>query len=1442
MELDTLFGPATTRWFSESFPAPTRAQREAWPRIAAGEHTLVLAPTGSGKTLAAFLWAVDRLTRLPAEDPAGVRVVYVSPLKALAHDIERNLRVPLRGIEATALRLGLSLRPVRVMVRTGDTPPRERRLQARSPGEVLITTPESLYLVLGSAARDNLRLVETVIIDEVHVLADRKRGVHLALSLERLAELADADPQRVGLSATQRPLAEVARFLGGDRPVACVDAAEPPALDLRVEVPVPDLDAPAAHTGSTDAEASRSVWPAVYPRLLDLVLAHRSTIIFANSRLLAERLCRRLEDLAIARGLDAPLVRAHHGSISRTQRLEIEEALKSGELRGIVATSSLELGIDMGHVDLVLQVESPGSAARGLQRIGRAGHRVGEVSSGRIFPKHKGDLLECAVVAREMLAGRIEATRVPRLCLDVLAQQLVAWCSLEPRLVDDLERLVRRTYSFAELSRDLLLGVLELLAGRYAAHELADLRPRLVWDREAGTVRARGDARAISLINAGTIPDRGLYPVHRGEDGPRIGELDEEMVHETRPGQVIVLGASSWRVREISADRVVVEPAPGEPGRLPFWRGEGPGRSVELGRAIGAFVRECAALPPADVEPWLLDHTPLDRFAARNLAAYLAQERAATGAMPSDSTVVVERFRDELGDWRICILTPFGARVHAPWALALEHRLRGDAPGSAIEGQVLWGDDGILVRLPDAETLPPTERLLPDPDTVEEAVVAALSGSALFAGRFRNNAARALLLPRRRPGRRSPLWAQRKRAQSLLAVARRFPDFPILLETYREVLQDVFDVPALVDLLRAVRSREIEVVDVETSCASPFARSLVFAFVHQGIYEGDLPAAERRAQALTLDAGLLRELLGEHALQDLLDPAVIAAVERELQGLAEGRRARTPDQLCDLLRRLGDLSPAEVAERCSGPAPDWLAELAAQGRIAAVEVASQHRLAAVEDAALLRDAVGASLPDDLDPTWLEPVDEPLEALLLRWARARGPFVAAALADRYGLPEPQARMLLEALEGRGRLVRAGAATWCDPEALQRIRRRTLARLRDEVEPVDGPSLARFLAGWHGLGAASRGRSRLLAALAQLEGLALPWSEWIRRVLPARVPGFAPAQLDELGAAGELVWVGRGALGRTDGRVALMRRERAPLLLRSAGGYEPPSAAHAVVLDHLERRGAAFSAELRRSAGDPPLDGLIEVLRDLAWAGMITNDTFQPLAGLSAPRRGGRPDRRTIGGRWSAVSSLIGSRPVDTERLHAWALLLAERWGVVGRSALAEEDVEGGFAALYPVLRAMEEAGRVRRGWFCDGIPGAQFASSGAVDRLRRCRDDDDGEVRVLAAVDPACPYGALLPWPEGPDVPARAAGATVILAGGRPALYLGRGGRRLTTLVEDDALLARALPALAEAAAGLRRRSLTLRTVDGEPARTSRLAPALLRAGFVPDYDGLTLRR
>ncbi len=1475
------FAPAARAWFEASFERATPVQEQGWARIAAGEHALLIAPTGSGKTLAAFFYCIDRLSREAAPRSPGVRVLYVSPLKALVYDIERNLRAPLVGVRRAAEKLGMPVRMPRVAVRTGDTPARERLEQARDPAEILVTTPESLYLILGSAQRETLRSVEWVIVDEIHALAPTKRGAHLALSLERVAQLCvGRDPQRIGLSATARPLAEVARFLGGDRPVAVVDTSARPRLDVEICVPVPDMTRPVAPVPQPrDArkpalrtapdlrsrallaelaeheapDPSLGLWPAIHPHLLEQVLAHRSTILFVNSRGLCERLCQRLNELA-----GAEILLAHHGSIAHEQRREIEEALKAGRIRGIVATSSLELGIDMGAVDLVLLVESPGAVARGLQRIGRAGHQVGEVSKGRIYPKHRGDLLEATVVCRGMELGAVEATSIPRNPLDVLAQQIVAMVGVAPWKVGELERAVRRAANFRDLSRDALVAVLDMLAGRYPSTDFAELRPRLVWDRESDVLTPTRGAAKLALLSGGTIPDRGMYTVHVAGDGPRVGELDEEMVFESRPGQTITLGASTWRVVEITRDRVLVAPAPGEPGRLPFWRGEGPGRPIELGRALGAFVREVAEKPPDEVEAWLRTTHHLDAFAARNLLDHLREQREATGALPTDRAITIERFRDELGDWRVCILSPFGARVHTPWALALEAQL---STGLGYEVQAVSSDDGIVLRFADADELPDVDALVPDPELVEDMIVEQLGHSAVFAAMFRENAARALLLPRRRPGSRTPLWVQRLKSQNLLAVAREFPSFPIILETYRSCLQDVFDVPGLTDLLRRIRAREVRVDQAETRVASPFARSLVFAYTAAYLYQGDSPAAERRAQALQLDRNMLRDLLGQEQLRDLLDARALEEVEDELQGRAEAMRVAHPDALADLLRRVGDLTTDEIAQRCEAEPAEWIAELAGRRRVVELRVAGESRWIAAEDAALYRDALGCVPPSGLAAALLESVAEPLEQLALRYARTHAPFAAAQLADRFGLLPAQAEALLGGLEARGRLLsgefRPGGREreWCDADVLRRIRRRTMAKLRGEVAAVEARVLARFLPTWHGIGAGHGGERRLDEALAQLEGVPLPFSDLERAILPARVRDFDPRMLDERGALGKLVWVGCGALGERDGRVALYRRERAGLLIEAAGVPPELGALHRAMLDHLERRGASFFAELLAIAGAATERQVFDALWDLVWAGLVTNDTFNPLRALAAraeKRRPGRHAPSPAAGRWSLVAQLVAG-PVDaTRRAHARSLVLLDRWGVVARDALVAESIAGGFSSVYPVLRAMEEAGKIRRGHFVEGLGGAQFAFTGAVDQLRAARERNGApEAVLLAASDPANAYGAILPWPA-PTArasgeigrPRRAAGAVVVLVDGELALHLDRGGRQVLSFpaAGSGEMLAAALRALRGLFVDRRRRSLRVERIDGEPALDSPLRAVFEGAGFRAEYKGLAMDR
>ena len=1507
--IDLPFHPSTRAWFADSFAGPTPVQVQGWAEIAAGNDALLIAPTGSGKTLAAFLWAIDHLGHRPERAEKGVRVLYISPLKALVHDIERNLRAPLIGIGRAAARFGERFAPPTVSMRTGDTTQAERRAWLKTPAEILVTTPESLYLLLGSRAGDHLRTVQTVIVDEVHAMADRKRGVHLALSLERLQEVATVRPQRIGLSATVRPVQDVARFLGGEHEPTIVDTSAKPDLDLRIVVPIEDMENPQAGAGGSPLSRSdegpkgrvldgpdnppptfdsnersgaitgpaddlhfgadgmggaafqqparTGIWPSITPKLLEEIRSHRTTLLFVNNRALTEKLARRLNDMA-----GEELVRSHHGSVSHSTRREVEEALKEGRLKGIVATSSLELGIDMGSIDLVILVESPGSTASGLQRVGRAGHRVGETSSGRLFPKFRGDLLECAVVADRMLRGQLEPISIPRNALDVLAQQIVAMCTVRPWKVSDLLRVVRRAFPYRDLSKDVLSSVLDMLAGRYPSTDFADLRPRVNWDRTADVLTARPGAKTVALINGGTIPDRGHYPVYVAGEGPRIGELDEEMVHETRPGETFVLGASTWRVEEIKRDRVLVSPAPGQPGKMPFWKGSGPGRSVELGEAIGAMLRELGDVPEQKQPAWLMERYPLDALAAKNLSAYVTEQREATGTLPTDRAITVERFRDELGDWRVCILTPFGGRVHAPWALALEARL---SDGSGFDIQTMWSDDGIVLRFADfgeESGLPGLDELVPEPEDLDELLLEQLGRSSVFAGLFREAAGRSLLLTRKRPDQRMPLWLQRLKSSRLLAVAKQYPAFPIILETYRACLNDVFEVPRLKELLSAIRRRDVRMELAETRSASPFARSLVFAYVANFLYETDAPLAERRAQALNLDRNLLRELLGADELRDLLDNDVIAAVQDELQGLTADRRVRTPDGLHDLLRRLGDLDTAEVAQRCEeGPAP-WLALLEDERRAVQLRVAGVERWIAVEDVSLYRDALGCVPPAGLPEVFLEaPKEAPLPGLLRRYARTHTPFTTQEAADRFGLLPAHAEPALAMIEAAGSLLRGefrpggSGEEWCDDTVLRRLRRRTLAKLRGEVAPVDASVLARFLVGWHGLADGRRGPARLAEVLDQLEGVPLPFSELERRILPARVPGFVPSMLDELGAMGEVVWVGRGSLGSSDGRVALCRRDRVALL-PPATDEPPDEPLHRLLMEHLRTRGASFLVELQRAAGEAKTADLVAALWDLAWAGLVTNDTFAPLRALASPTsrrssagRGGRSRGRMpgAGGRWSLVEHLVLGEPSSTERAHAWAVMLLERHGVITREAVKSEGLPGGFSAIYPVLQAMEDGGRVRRGWFVDGMGGAQFALPGAVDRLRAARRSaDEPEVRVLAATDPANPWGSLVPWPDrserGGSAPRRVAGATVVLVDGAPVLFVDKGGKSLLTFpaASEERSLLPALEALGALRTPERKRLVRIERVDGDGVRRSELKEPMLKAGFVEDHRGMRL--
>ncbi len=1509
MDFDSLasFTPQVRDWFTRSFERPTEAQAKAWPAIARGENVLVSAPTGSGKTLAAFLWALDRLVSKPSpEGERRTRLVYVSPLKALSYDVEKNLRAPLMGIGGD----------VSVAIRTGDTPQKERQAMLRRPPDVLITTPESLYLMLTSRAREFLVDTEAVIVDEIHAVARTKRGAHLALTLERLEEQAGLraggarEPsisrplQRIGLSATQRPLEEVARFLvGPGRECTVIDAGARKPLDLKIHVPVESMREPDAHdvtdpayggqgtaagggdligpglaTAPTTA-TSRSIWPAIYPELLRLIREHRSTIVFVNSRRGAERLAVRLNELAAEEGEDgngaepAYIARAHHGSLAREERLIVEDLLKSGELPCLVATSSLELGIDMGAVDLVIQVESPKSVTAGLQRIGRAGHGVGEVSRGRIFPKFRADLLECAVVARRMRDGDIEPTVVPRNPLDVLAQQIVAMTAAGEELrVPALHETIRRAYPFAELSRELLDSVLDMLDGRYPSEEFAELRPRIVWDRVEDTIRPRKGALQLAVTNAGTIPDRGLYGVHL-PDGRRVGELDEEMVYEARPGQTFLLGASTWRIEEITRDRVIVTPAPGAPGAVPFWKGDGIGRPKELGLAIGAFARESVDRDPSE----LAAEYDLDERAANNLSAFLREQREATRVVPSDRTIVVERFRDEIGDWRLCILSPFGGRVHSAWALALSARIRDE---HGLESDAIWSDDGIIVHLPDADEPPSVDLLMIEPDAIEDMVVRELSSSALFGARFRENAARALLLPRARPGKRTPLWQQRLKAQSLLEVAKRYGQFPIVLETYRECLQDVLDLPGLQQLLTGLHTRELSLVEVETQRASPFASSLLFDYVATYMYEGDTPNAERRAAALSLDRDLLRELLGQEELRELIDPGALDEVEADLQRTSERTRAANADGLHDVLRAVGDLTGDEAQARCLPvvAAGRILTELEKERRAVRMRIGGEERWTSSEDAGLYRDALGAVPPGGLPAVFLEEVEEPLARLARRYARTHGPFTTREVSERYGIDFGP---VLRELERAGNLVRGelrpegSEREWCDTEVLRRLRRASLATLRKEVEPAEQRTLARFLPEWQGVDRAPPGGAgvdRLRELLVPLQGLALSPQVWERDVLPRRVGAYSPAWIDQLCASGELVWVGAGALGRNSGRVALLFRDDARWLGPPPfKGDSPAEPLHDAIRERLTQ-GAAFWTDLLADLSEAEPAELQEALWDLAWAGEVTNDAFAPLrapklsvakgdrqAGRRFARRR-RPGAPQVQGRWSLTAPLFAGAPSHGPRMRAISELLLERHGIVTREAVLAEGIPGGFAALYSELANLETLGTARRGYFVEGLGGAQFALPAAIERLRGLRADEAAGPLVLAATDPANPFGATLPWPKrddddrnsslraghGPALahgrrPARVPGAYVVTLDAEPVLYVERGGKGLLALKQpDEEWLRPALDALAGEVKRGRVPRLGIERFDGEPVVGSEAGELLLELGFRQGPRRLTL--
>jgi ATP-dependent Lhr-like helicase len=1508
------FHPAASEWFTASFAAPTKAQEMGWPAIAKGDWTLITAPTGSGKTLTAFLWALNGLMfSARPEKTRRCRVVYISPLKALAVDVERNLRAPLAGIANVATARGDSFVMPEIAIRTGDTPQQERARFNRDPADILITTPESIYLMLTSNARELLRGVETVIIDEIHALVPNKRGAHLALSIERLGRICEREPQRIGLSATQRPLEEVARFLGGCqvaklpratgqpgnpattihdefadahkprfRNVTLIDTGEKKTLILKVEVPVEemakldqvgDIRSGNAVIGPTKA----SIWPAIHPRLLELIRAHRSTLIFVNSRRLAERLAAALNELA-----GELLVQSHHGSIARAQRVEIEDNLKSGRLPALIATSSLELGIDMGAIDLVIQIEAPPSIASGMQRIGRASHQVGAASEGIIFPKFRGDLVACAAVTRAMHEGRIEPTRYPRNPLDVLAQQIVAMVSMDDWNADELFAAVRQAAPFAELSRGTFDGVLDMLSGLYPSDEFAELRPRVTWDRASNQLTARGGAKRVAITSGGTIPDRGLFGVfligaERGS--ARVGELDEEMVFESRPGETFTLGASTWRIEEITHDRVVVSPAPGEIGKMPFWKGDQAQRTVPFGEEIGGLVRELRDMKRGDAIKTLTKRHDLERVAAENLLQYLDDQSDATGAVPDDRNIIIERVVDELGDWRVCVLTPFGGRIHAPWAMAVTAKVRNEL---AIDVETMWADDGFIVRFPETDLPPRAELMLPDADEVESLVVRQLGSSSMFAAKFREAAARALLLPRMNPQRRAPMWQQRKRAYDLLQVASRFGSFPMILEAYRECLRDVFDVPSLVAMMKRIRERTIRVTTADTQKPSPFAASVLFRYVANYIYDGDAPLAERRAQALSIDQAQLRELLGEPELRELLDPAALENAESELQQLEERRKAKSVDAIHDMLLRLGDLSAEEIADRSIIDAQEAIKELVRQRRIIEITVAKEKRFIAVEDASRYRDALGVPLPQGIPERYLESVADPVGDLVLRYARTHGPFTPNEMAKRYGLGVAVITQALETFVERGRLTegefRPGGTQreWCDTEVLRAIRQRSLAKLRKEVEPVEPRALARLMCAWQGVTKKRRGLDALLEVIETLQGYPMAASIFESEILAARIEEYKPSDLDTLTSAGEVVWRGVEPLGERDGRIALyLASSVIPSVARDLGGGAAPDSLNRAtppprsladarddnlderIIEHLRTRGASFFAQIHADTGGFAND-VVDALWTLVWRGVVTNDTFHALRsytrGTSTSRRSTAPKgafRSRLSaappatqGRWSLVPSFEVNA---TTRANTIAHQLLARYGVVTRETAPSENISGGFSAVYPVLKAMEDAGRIRRGYFVAGLGATQFATGGALDMLRAFREDpDEAETVMIAVTDPANPYGSIVKWPESRVALTRSVGASVILVNGALAAYIGRGEKQIATfLPEDEPTRSVAARAVANALASLVRngvrRALLITDVDDAPVAKSALAPMLAEAGFTPSAMGYQMR-
>nr|WP_288869699.1 ATP-dependent helicase [uncultured Corynebacterium sp.] len=1486
------FHPQVAGWFQDVFAAPTAVQEQAWRAISDDENALVVAPTGSGKTLAAFLWALNSLVEragqqaLPIDGAntsthGGVRVLYISPLKALGVDVENNLRAPLAGIARVAQRLGRDMPDISVGVRSGDTPQAERNRQVRKPPDILITTPESLYLMLTSKAAGILKTVDTVIVDEIHALAGTKRGVHLALSLERLRRLA-GDFQRIGLSATVRPIEAVANFLGPKTTIINPPGEKRWQLDVRV--PVDDMsDLPVPEDASTIGDAilddaldndldapppgaTNSIWPHIERAIYDEVMAHRSTIVFVNSRRTAERLTSQLNELwakehdpealspqtrrppaQLMKSVDTAghaatvIARAHHGSVSKDERALTETMLKEGTLRAVVSTSSLELGIDMGAVDLVIQVESPPSVASGLQRVGRAGHTVGAVSEGTFYPKHRSDLVQTAVTVPRMRQGLIEELHTPRSPLDVLAQQTVAAVAVEDLDVDEWYDTVRRAWPYRDLAREVFDSVIDLVIGVYPSTDFAELRPRAIL--EGNVLKARPGARRVAVTNAGTIPDRGMFGVfllagsQEGDKAPRrVGELDEEMVYESRVGDVFTLGASSWRIENITRDQVQVSPAPGHTGRLPFWTGDGLGRPYELGKAVGAFRREAKSA---------LDES-LDERARTNLLQYLDEQEEATGILPDEKTLVLERFTDELGDWRVVLHTPFGKGVNAAWALATGWRV---AQETGMDAQAVAGDDGIVLRLPQGEKEPDGAIFQFDADEIADIVTEQVGNSALFASRFRECAARALLLPRRNPGKRAPLWQQRQRAEQLLDVARNYPSFPIILETVRECLQDVYDLPALQEVMRDINTRRVRIAEVTTDQPSPFASSLLFSYTGAFMYEGDTPLAEKRAAALSLDPSLLAKLLGTVELRELLDADIIAEVDASLRRVG---RAETSEQFADTLRIVGPVPIDDLPTYTTVPLTSLEQSLGA--RMMRVRIGGREHVAQVLDAPLLRDGLGVPVPPGV-PAQVQTIPDALAQLVGRWVRTRGPFVLRDLADAFGLAVGAAHAALMPLVDKEKVIegryRQGVEEqeYVAAEVLRIIRSRSLAAARAQTRPVSQSAYGRFLPSWSnvapvGVTPALRGADGVYSVIEQLAGVRLPASAWESHIFPSRVGDYSPVMLDELTANGEVAIVGAGKAGARDPWIMLLPADYAAQLMPQV---EEPllSLTQTQVMEKVRRGGGFLFGDLLEPS--TTTEELREAMWDLVEAGFLAPDSFAPIrarlaGGKTAHRARRRPQRsRVRSGRTSFAStvppdmvgrwSLTPTPDSDpTRRSVALGESLLDRYGVVTRGSVVAEDILGGFALAYKTLSGFEESGKAMRGYLVEGLGASQFSTPATIDRLRGHQDTDDvvgwpsgardPQVHVLAATDPSNPYGAALPWPA--QGPTRSAGAMVVLVDGLLAAHITRGGRTMTTFFDffPDGVgdpMPLVVDALTQAVRAGRMQPLSVEKLNGGPA-------------------------